>query len=265
MTELRPAVPPRLGSTSRRPAPEAAPERGASGGASILVVVPVLRRPDRAEPLVAAFHEAECDAGVRLLFVGTPADAAELEAIRVLSWAWSDVDYLIADWPAGRADWARKINLAYRETDDDWLLTGADDLCFCPGWADRALECASRTGAGVVGTNDLGNARVMRGTHATHNLVARWYADRHGTIDGPGQVVSEVYDHNFVDDELVTTARHRRLWTFCAASEVPHLHPHWGEAEWDDTYAKGQARFTADQRLFQQRRRLILRERQRRR
>lgn len=221
---------------------------------SVSVLIPVLNRPERVAPLVESLKESVRDVPVTLIFLCTPGDTAEQQAIVDVG-----LTPAVVGWDAGPADWARKINLGYSMTRDDWIFTGADDLCFCPGWADRALECAAETGAQVIGTNDLGNPRVMKGAHATHNLVSRRYADEHGTIDGRGQVVSEAYDHNFVDDELVETARRRGTWAFCVDSEVPHLHPHWGHGEIDSTYRKGLAGFDRDRRLFMKRRRRITR------
>lgn len=221
--------------------------------AEVVVVVPVLGRPWRIVPVIAAFLDALRETPCRLLFVASPEDTAEIAKLEQVG-----ASYIVAPFEQGPGDWARKTNLAYRETTEPWLFTGADDLCFCPGWADRALECAARTGAGVVGTQDNANVRVMQGEHATHNLVARWYADSLGTVDGAGAVVSEVYSHNYVDDELVETAKARGLWTFCEDSEVPHMHPNWDRhVARDETYDLGQRDFQADARLFQQRRQLF--------
>jgi hypothetical protein len=223
--------------------------------ADVVVAVPVLGRPERVAPLIDSLDSSIETAQLRVIFVASPGDPAEVEALEQ-----SGIDYLVAPFERGDGDWARKVNLVYRSTDAPWVFTGADDLCFCPGWADRALECAAATGAGVVGTQDYANSRVIAGEHATHNLVARWYADQHGTIDAAGQVVTEVYAHNFVDDELVETAKHRGLWTFCPDSEVPHNHPNWDRAiRRDRTYRIGEQQFDRDARLFRIRRAMIAR------
>jgi hypothetical protein len=212
----------------------------------VVVAVPVLGRPWRVVPLIVAHLSALAETPVRLLFVASPGDDAEIEKLEQVG-----ASYVVAPFERGPGDWARKINLVYR------IFTGADDLCFCPAWADRALECAVATGAGVVGTQDNANQRVVRGDHATHNLVARWYADTMGTVDGAGAVVSEAYSHNYADDELVGTARARGLWTFCPGAEVPHLHPNYDrEIRRDETYEIGQRDYQQDALLFRQRERL---------
>lgn len=231
---------------------------------AVLVVVPVLRRPRRAAPLAASLAASVEQVELGLLFVCSPEDDEQIEACDALRRPENapeglvSIGYAVIDWQVGPGDWARKINFAYRLSLEPWVFTGADDLCFHPGWADRALEIAEQTGAGVIGTNDLGNPRVTSGKHSTHSLVARAYADERGTVDGPGAVVSEVYAHNFVDDELVATARARGAYAFAADSRVEHLHPNWRKSRTDDVYAIGEATFHEDRIRFARRRRLWL-------
>lgn len=213
-----------------------------------LIIVPVLRRPHRVAPLLESIDAATPEPH-RVLFVASPEDEAEQKAI-----AAAGADVLVLDSPAGRGDYARKINLAYTVTDDPLLFLGADDLCFHRGWLEAAV--AAMTGdVGAVGTNDLGNARVVRGDHATHFLVTRAYADR-GTIDEPGKILHEGYCHNFVDDEFLATARLRGAVAMAPESHVEHLHPNWGKAPHDETYERGQAGFEVDRRHFNHRRHL---------
>jgi hypothetical protein len=215
----------------------------------IAVLVPVLGRPHRAQPLADAFREAT-SVPYRLVFLCSLGDDEEYDACNQTGELT-----LRVPWVAGPGDWARKINHGYRVTDEPWILCGADDLAPQPGWAEAAFACA-HPGVGVIGTNDLGNPTVMRGDHSTHPLVARWYADEHGTVDGPGQVVTEAYGHQWTDTELVQTAMARGAWVFAEDSHVTHLHPFWGKGEDDATYRKGMASSREDQRLFQSRRRL---------
>lgn len=217
------------------------------------IVIPVLGRPKRA----AAVYESASATTVphEITFACSPGDKRQIEACDATG-AW----VFVSDWRPDRADWARKINAVYRDhSDAPWLLLGADDLTFHPGWAEAALEVGERTGAGVVGTNDLSNPRVIAGRHSTHPLVRRSYADDLGTIDGPGQVVAEVYDHQFADDELVATAQRRHKWAFARGAHVEHLHPYFGKGAMDATYRKALRATRADQQLFSERRRLIAR------
>jgi hypothetical protein len=222
---------------------------------SVAIVVPVLGRPDRVAPLVRSLDEsvaAERRDGwqVELVFVCSPDDELEVAAVRA-----AGLEPLFAPWPAGRGDYARKINHAANLTDATWIFTGADDLRFLPGWLRAAISVHIRTGALVIGTNDLGNPAVMRGQHATHSLVHRDYLE-HGTIDEPGVLLHEGYGHCWVDNEFVETARARGVFAFAKGSQVEHLHPIWHKAADDVTYRRGQESYRTDQRLFVRRRQL---------
>lgn len=183
----------------------------------------------------------------RLLFIASPNDRGEIRALRQ-----AEADYIVM----GRdAKYSQKINHGYRKTTEPYIFTGADDLTFHPGWDTVALA-QFKQGIGVVGTNDLGNARVMRGQHATHSLVARWYADL-GTIDGEG-IYCENYTHQFVDDELVATAKFRGAWAFASGSKVEHMHPFvrgtsGPKGQMDATYRKGLSQTRQDGQLFKRR------------
>ena len=215
----------------------------------ILIAVPVLNRPARAQVLADSVSAAT-ESAHRVLFICSPGDDLEIEACRA-----TGCDTLVAPWPAGPGDYARKINLAatLAKPDEDWLFQAADDLRFEPGWDRHALDCARRLQASVVGTNDLGNERVVVGEHSTHNLIRLDYVREFGTCDEPGKVMHEGYDHVYCDDELVRTAKARGVWAPCLDSVVEHLHPDWGKAERDATYELGIAHFHDDRVIFERR------------
>lgn len=220
----------------------------------VAVLIPVLSRPHRVEPLLESLHASQREATLRPLFLASPEDGPELAALRS-----SDADFAIVTWPAGRGDWARKINAGYRLTDEPWMLLAADDLAFEPGWADEALRVAKQRKASVIGTADGGRNREVRsGSFSPHSLVSRAYIeDAGGTLDGSGEVVSELFSHNFPDRELADVARHRGVWAFAPGSVVAHLHPNWANGEpRDATYEKGQREFQADAALYRERRAL---------
>lgn len=179
----------------------------------------------------------------------TEGDHDERAAVRSIG-----ADYLTLPGPHGPGDYARKVNLAARETDDALLFLGADDLAFHPGWLEAAAA-KLEPGVGVVGTNDLGNPRVLRGAHSTHSLLTRAYAGL-GTIDEPDKVLHEGYPHEYVDDEFVATARHRDAFVFAADAVVEHLHPHWGKSATDELYDAHARRMRQGRRVYDRRRRL---------
>jgi hypothetical protein len=215
---------------------------------SIAVVIPVLDRPQSAARVFASV-EAATTVAHRVVFACSPSDEKEITACRA-----TGADVFVADWEPHRGDWAKKINHVYRNSDEDWVFLAADDLRFRAGWDVAAIQTHVETEARVIGTNDLANPRVIRGEHSTHTLVHRSYADALGTIDGPGEIVSEAYDHQFCDDELVLTAKRREEWAFSHGSVVEHLHPYFRKGAMDATYRKATRATREDSRLFAMRR-----------
>lgn len=217
---------------------------------SVVVVIPVLDRPQAAGPVVASLVASVGEIPCRPLFVLSPDDDAELAAVLD-----TGSDFLTLDEPVGIGDYAKKINLGYRTSTEEWIFTGADDLRFYPGWADRAIAAATPS-IGVVGTNDLGNGLVIQGKHSTHSLIRRSYATSLGTIDQPGQIYCELYDHMFCDNELIETAVSRDAFVSVRSAIVEHLHPIWRKASTDATYARGDSGYKRDQALYAERRKL---------
>ena len=156
--------------------------------------------------------------------------------------------------PIVRGNYAKKINRAVAATTEPLVFLGADDLRFHPGWFEAA-KARLTPGIGVVGTNDLLSKRVMAGEHSTHSLVTRAYVAQ-GTIDDPTKLLHEGYPHEFVDDEFIETAVHRRAFVHAADSVVEHLHPFGGKAPTDALYAKAGRRLLVGRIRYRWRRRL---------
>ena len=206
----------------------------------------MLGRPHRVEPVLDSIRVATPLA--RVLFLTTPDDALTRRVVAGVGVEQLTVPYQ----PFG--DYARKINAGYRHTTEPLLFLAADDLHFHPGWFERCVAHLA-DGIGVVGTNDLTNPRTMSGAHSTHSLVTRWYADL-GQLDGEPGILHEGYPHEFVDDELVATARHRHAWAHAVDAHVEHLHPMGGKAPMDELYAQQRGRMDRGRVIFHRRRRL---------
>jgi len=213
----------------------------------VAIIVPVLGRPHTIEPLVESIMTTT--PGAQILFGCSPDDAQVVDVIDGLGLEWFTVP------GPYRGDYARKINQGYRLCVEPLLFTGACDIRFHPGWFEAATA-ELVDGIGVVGTNDLGSARVMAGRHSTHSLVTRDYVERFGTIDEVGVVLHEGYPHEFVDDELVQTAISRDAFAFAVDSHVEHLHPSWGKAPSDELYERTPVRMAHGRRLYRRRRQL---------
>jgi len=163
--------------------------------------------------------------------------------------AWKAAGAVILDCDG--TSFAQRINAGYRQTTEPWVFITGDDVTFHPGWLDHAQTVAGGK-YDVIGTNDLGNPRVMAGEHATHLLIRRSYVDAHGASwDGPGLVCHEGYRHWYVDDEIVLSAKQRGTWAMAMGSIVEHHHPMWGKAEDDDVYRRGQASSEQDRETFE--------------
>jgi hypothetical protein len=209
------------------------------------ILIPVLGRPHNVGPLVENI-QATTALEHTILFLCSRHDPAQTEACQD-----TDATTLIMDFTAGAGDYAKKINHGFAATQSEWVFMCADDVRFEPNWDTNALKTA-RHHLDVVATNDLANAQVQRVLFGTHCLIRRRYiTEQGGTADqGPGSVLFEGYDHNFVDRELCHTAQHRGTFAFARHSRVRHYHPLWKTATTDRTYQKALRRFRDDQRLF---------------
>lgn len=237
-------------------------------GRDLAVLIPLWRRTRHIERVHTAFRATVPDA--RIVFVVSDGDPDCAHAAHLFGDELPRTLVVDVDGPGGvRGDYARKINVGYRATDEPWLFTAADDLDPHPGWYDRALAQGTQllkiTGtagefllrpAPVIGTNDLTNDRTMKGQHSTHTLVARWYADCCAVVDQPGAIYSERYGHEWCDDELVGTARRRGAYAHALDAHVEHLHPLGGKAPDDDTYRRGRLHTGYSRAQFNRRRRL---------
>lgn len=209
-----------------------------------VILIPVLGRPHLIEPLLENIYDTAPD--VAVLFLTTPADEEGTEAVKATGERYARVQ------KKPKGDYARKINIGYAITKEPVLFMGATDLNFHEGWLEAGLAMID-DGYQAVGTNDLGNPRVMIGQHSTHSFVTRKYVKEFGTIDEPGKILHESYPHEYCDDEFVGTATARGVYRFCMDSVVEHMHPAWGKGEWDDCYNQTDDRVRSGFRIFRRR------------
>jgi len=226
---------------SRLPAaPPAAPATDA-----VAVVVPVLGRPHHAARFMDSLRATTDMALATVYAVGQGGDEETMAA-------WEAAGATVLD-SGEQVSFAAKCNLAYAKTAEPWLFLVGSDVRFHPGWLDHA-QAAATDGVHVVGTNDLGNPRVIAGEHATHLLVRRAYVDDQGASwDGPGVVCHEGYRHWWVDQEIVDAAKQRGVWAMALASRVEHLHPAWGKAPMDAVYELAARHVPTDRKRFEER------------
>ncbi len=213
----------------------------------VCILVPTLGRPHHIKPLLDSIYKNTTNFSI--LFLTSPSDY-DVEA-KITECDEKFIEVATRE----KGDYARKINVGYKETEEPLLFLAATDLFFHEHWLDRATDKLSDK-IHVVGTNDMGNGRVTSGKHSTHSLVTREYVDRFGVIDEPGKVLHEGYPHEYVDDEFVQTAQHRQAFAMALDSYVEHLHPAWGKAEWDASYLEVNQRLIGGKRLYRRRKRM---------
>lgn len=213
------------------------------------VIVPTVGRPQNAEPFMSSLRATANKASAYA--VHDHDDTATIEAWGAAGATLIDVsDHLELERPAR---FSERINIGYACTDEPWLFITGDDVLFRVGWLSNAAMVAGRD-YHVIGTNDLGNPRVMAGQHATHLLIRRSYVDEMGASwDGPKVVCHEGYHHCYVDDEIVVVAKSRGVWAMALSSVVEHLHPWFGKADEDWVYKLGQKNIEADHWKFERR------------
>lgn len=212
---------------------------------SCLIIVPVLNRPQNVLSLIESIEAATPEAH-RTLFVADETDVDEIDAINA-----AGAECLVV--PKRRVSYPCKVNSAYAVSEEPLLFLAADDVSFHPGWLTAAAAKLDGS-VQVVGTNDLGNPRVINGEHSTHTLVTRSYCDSPGaTADAARTVLHEGYRHWYCDDELIGVAKRRGAFVSASDSIVEHFHPFFGKAKKDETYRAGESRKKADSRLHSQR------------
>lgn len=208
----------------------------------LVILVPVLGRPQNVAPLLEAIRESTPEP-YSVLFIVDPDDHAERRAITA-----ANACMIV---PGGT--YAEKINEGVRTTTEPLVLLAADDIRPRSGWLSAAIE-ARRLGAQVVGLNDL-IPRPHRPGHATHFLMTREYAEL-PCLDGSRGPLYEGYAHWRTDDELIATATKRGVYAYAEDARILHLHPMVGTAPDDETYRKGRATARLDGKRFARRQHL---------
>lgn len=163
------------------------------------------------------------------------------------------------------ATYAENVNALYKGSTADWILVVGDDVEFKPGWFEAAQALSDRYD--VIGTNDsepgrIRNPLVANGSHADHFFIRRKYIEEQGAcLDGPGRLMPEVYQHWWVDKEVIELAKARGVFTPCLDSIIVHHHPGYdgdeAAREADPVYMKAAESAEDDRRTFMARLPLI--------
>ena len=201
----------------------------------VAILVPILNRPHRIEPLLANIHEATPEPH-SVYFAAS--DQASID----------ELDRLGAAYIRDNGDtYANRINTLFDFCNEPYCFLAADDYQFHFGWLPNIMRTMDQhpNSSGICVANDLYNAA------GTAFLVARTYVQEFGAVvDEPGHVLCSQYVHSFVDDELRETAKHYGRFSRASDCIVEHLHYGNGKAPHDDTYARGEASMTQGRAMF---------------
>ena len=210
----------------------------------LATLIPVLNRPQNVEPLITSFKQSRTPG--LIVFIANIEDIDELIALNANLYNEMRIIQVV-----DAHTWPQKINVGVEQVEADWYLCAADDIYFHRGWWKATSTLRADKTVGVIGTNDMGNPRVIAGEHTTHPLIRRQYIMQQGTYDQPGVAIHEGYKHWYCDDELVITAKMRDAWAFCPEARIQHMHPYWNpETPVDDTYRLGESSSEQDQQTF---------------
>lgn len=156
----------------------------------------------------------------------------------------------------GDPKYADALQSIYEATKEPIFFWGNDDFLFLDGWDVKPMEIMQEfQDIGVLGVHD-GNPKT---SYSTISFIRRKYIEEQsGVVDMPNRVLYP-YHHNFVDNELTETAKHRDVWDRCDAPCIQHQHPSFtwlGHFPPDETYAKNDRMANADSETFYSRRHL---------
>lgn len=217
----------------------------------IAIAIPVLGRVYHIDPLLASVYATTPNP--RVVFITSTNDTSGVvDYIKNSGEEFLELDPILVK-QGGQvwnfADYSRKINLAFRNTSEPLFFTGATDLEFTPGWFEAATN-AINGDVQCIGTKCGHNYSTEIGWGSTHTLITREYGER-GTIDDPDCVLHEGYWHEWVDIEMIETAKVRNAFVG-AASRVLHVN-----RTSDRHYNNGSMRELQGFNLWEQRKELL--------
>lgn len=205
---------------------------------SVAILIPILNRPHRIEPLLKNIEEATPEAH-SVYFAAS--DQASID----------ELDRLGATYIRDEGDtYANRINALAAQCSESYYFLAADDYLFHLSWLTEAMRMMDQhpNSSGVIVVNDTYNAA------GTAFLVAKSYVQELGAVlDEPGHVLASVYLHQYCDDELRSTARFHNRYLSAKESIVEHLHVGNGKAPMDETYRLGEATATQGREMYSSR------------
>lgn len=129
----------------------------------IAILIPTMGRSDRMEKIIE--NVASTSSHSRVYFVISPDDKESLD----------EVERIGASYFCTPGTYVHCINFATRETVEEFVLCGADDIEFMPGWEKELLEMADKNPEKMIfgGTDSWKISKTM--LHISHPMVRRNY------------------------------------------------------------------------------------------
>jgi glycosyltransferase involved in cell wall biosynthesis len=225
------------------------------------VIVPFCR-PENYERLIGSFSRTSDPDKVRVILV---ADVT-VDVPKVIPPELTVVTCLTgSDQPTTYSEKVNRGNALRLVPESDWVLVVGDDTEATEGWFEAAQAISDRYD--MIGTNDSEEGRVRNpdvaaGRHADHFFVRRSYIDDEGaSLDGPGVLMPEAYQHWFTDREVIELARARGVYGHAHDCRIIHHHPGFDGREdlraADPVYMKAVDSGEADAKTFRSRLPLI--------
>ena len=134
-----------------------------------------------------------------------------------------------------------KYQTGYDAATGDLIVSGADDITWCPGWAQALLECKHQ---GYIGLWDKHHKRNL----PTLIAVTRTYVDQ---IMG-GRYGMPWYRVVRADREWMERAKAAGRYVVCEGATFDHHHPGFGEPE-DERFKKFRHLIEQDRETYRQR------------
>ena len=207
----------------------------------IAIFIPTLFRPHNVERVIDSIRNTT-DIPYEIYLMCPKDDFETISVIEKFGCKyWTD---------EGDMRFVKRIQFMYENTDEEWFLTGADDLVFQPFWFEQAIEYMDS--ASVISFDDQCNPNLP----GTNFLIKREYIEKYsGVVDSPNTVFHQGYYHNYCDNELVAVASRRGQF---AKSQgiIKHYHPTVDRAPWDGVYMMAQSYMIDDANLFASREKL---------
>ena len=212
---------------------------------AIAIIIPTRGRPEKVSVMVKNI-EATITYPHQVYFYIDSDDSATIAACKD-----AKANFVIGS-PSDK--YGKKINTAYHQTIEPFLMLAADDVEFTPGWDKTMMAQFDDPKIGIVGHYD--NWLIgQTGKHGSHLLVRRAYIQKFsGVEDEENTIYSTQYFHYNTDIETEQTAMKRGAF---AMSKAIIYHHHWvnGESQKDATYTQAfNENMDHDNKIFNQRR-----------